>query len=189
MIVRDNETTIRPALASIRPWVDEIVVVDTGSKDRTPEICRQFQARVFEFPWRDDFSAARNASLKHAWGEWLFWMDSDDTISEECGRKLRELAYGSHEAGVVGYVMQVHCPGGGATGELDVTVVDHVKLIQNRPDIYFEGRIHEQLLPSIRRAQGEVAWTDIYVVHSGSDHTPDGWLKKKAGAGSADPAS
>jgi tetratricopeptide (TPR) repeat protein len=181
MIVRDNETTIGPALQSISPWVDEIVVVDTGSKDRTPEICRQHGARLFAFPWCDDFSAARNESLKQARGEWVFWMDSDDTITAECGRKLRELANGTHPEDVLGYVMQVHCPGPSTDdGTPDVTIVDHVKLIRNRPDLRFEGRIHEQMLPAIRRAKGEVTWTDIYVVHSGSDHSPEGTERKLA---------
>jgi tetratricopeptide (TPR) repeat protein len=219
MIVRDNETTIGPCLASIRPWVDEIVVVDTGSTDRTPEICREYGARMFDFAWCDDFSAARNESLKHARGEWIFWMDSDDTIPDECGRKLRALvdslvaeslrdsaaastdlqprpSHGSGRAtppgrrtqlegpkvhstsAFLGYVMQVHCPGPGEEGAHDVTVVDHVKLLRNRPHLRFEGRIHEQLLPAIRRAGSEVAWTDIYVVHSGSDHSPDGFQRK-----------
>jgi hypothetical protein len=91
MIVRDNERTIRAALDSIRPWVGEIIVVDTGSQDRTPEICRELGAKVFHFPWPDSFSGARNESLRHARGQWVFWMDSDDTIPAECGRKLREL--------------------------------------------------------------------------------------------------
>lgn len=174
LIVRDNENTIRPCLETLRPWVDELIVVDTGSKDRTPEIAREYGARLFQFPWIDDFSAARNESVKYARGEWIFWMDSDDTLPIECGRKLKELAYGKHRADVLGYVMQVHCPGPGDTGQHDVTVVDHVKLFRNRPDLRFEGRIHEQILPAIRRAGGEVAFTDVYVVHSGSDHTEKG---------------
>ncbi|REK21699.1 MAG: glycosyltransferase, partial [Planctomycetota bacterium] len=197
LIVRDNEQTIGPCLESIKPWVDEIVVVDTGSEDRTAEICEELGARVFHWAWQDDFAAARNVSIDHARGEWLFWMDSDDTIPAECGRKLRDLATGPHPDHIHGYVVQVHCPGppsGGSglrprepeanlesgdrsrarPGASDVTVVDHVKLFRNRPDLRFEFRIHEQLLPSIRRASGEVAFTDIYVVHSGADHTPAG---------------
>src|SRR5262249_34371929 len=120
-----------------------------------------------------------NESLKHAHGEWRFWMDSDDTITAECGARLRALADGPHAPNVMGYIMQVHCPGPGEDDQLrDVTVVDHVKLIRNRSDLRFEGRIHEQILPAIRRARGEVAWTDIYVVHSGSDHSPAGWERK-----------
>ncbi len=169
LIVRDNARTIRECLESLRPWVDEMVVVDTGSRDQTPDICRELGARVIDWAWRDDFAAARNESLRHARGEWIFWMDSDDTIPPECGERLRRLADGQHQANILGYVMQVHCPG--AAGG-DVTIVDHVKLIRNRPDLRFEFRIHEQVLPSIRRAGGDVADTDIFVVHSGSDHRP-----------------
>lgn len=178
MIVRDNERTIRPCLESIRPYVDEMIVVDTGSTDRTPDVCRELGAQVFHFPWCDDFSAARNDSLAHATGEWLFWMDSDDTISEACGRQLRALANGHHADHILGYVMQVHCPASDAPHEPDVTVVDHIKLFRNRPDLRFEHRIHEQILPAIRRAGGEVEFTEIHVVHSGSDHTPEGRARK-----------
>jgi hypothetical protein len=91
MIVRDNAKTLPACLESTRPWVDEMIVVDTGSVDETPRIVESFGAKLFHFPWCDDFSAARNDSLRHASGDWLFWMDSDDTIPLECGRGLREL--------------------------------------------------------------------------------------------------
>lgn len=178
LIVRDNARTIRACLESIRPWVDEIIVVDTGSKDETAAIARELGARVFHFPWPDSFSLARNESLRYAQGDWIFWMDSDDTIPADCGRRLRELALGEHDPNVLGYVMQVHCPGAEGGGEHDVTVVDHLKLFRNRPDLRFEFRIHEQLIPAIRRAGGEVRRTDIYVVHSGADHTPEGRERK-----------
>src|SRR5581483_9745930 len=100
----------------------------------------------------DDFSAARNESLRHARGRWLFWMDSDDTISPDNGRKLRALARGPAEPSLLGYVAQVHCPGAGDDGALDTTVVDHVKLFRNLPELRFDGRIHEQVLPALRRA-------------------------------------
>ena len=102
-------------------------------------------------------------------------MDSDDTLPRRCGEKLRLLADGDHRPEILGYVMQVHCPGNDPG---DVTVVDHVKLIRNQPDLRFEFRIHEQILPAIRRAGRDVAFTEIYVVHSGSDRTRDGQAKK-----------
>jgi GT2 family glycosyltransferase/tetratricopeptide (TPR) repeat protein/2-polyprenyl-3-methyl-5-hydroxy-6-metoxy-1,4-benzoquinol methylase len=178
MIVRNNEGTIRPCLESIRPWVDEMILVDTGSTDRTPEICRELGAKVFHFPWCDSFSAARNESLRHASGKWQFWMDSDDTIPEACGRGLRELLLRGHPANVMGFVMKVHCPAPGPDGQVETTEVDHVKVFLNRPDLRFEFRIHEQIIPAIRRAGGEVVMTDLYVVHSGADHTPEGRQRK-----------
>jgi len=153
-----------------------MIVVDTGSTDETPDIARRAGASVFTFPWSDDFSAARNESLRRARGRWLFWMDSDDTIDEHNGRRLKELVHRHHPPNRLGFVMQVHCPG---QSPEDCTVVDHVKLIRNLPELKFDGRIHEQVLPAIRALGGEVDWTDIYVVHSGSDQTLAGRARKQ----------
>lgn len=180
LIVRDNAATLPAALASLRPWVDELIVLDTGSVDETPRIAAEHGATVHHAPWPDSFAEARNESFRHARAPWIFWMDSDDTISPECGAKLRALALGPHPDEILGYVMQVHCPGAGPEGAHDVTVVDHIKLVRNRPDLRFEFRIHEQILPSIRRAGGEVAWTDIHVIHSGSDPGPSAQARKRA---------
>ena len=134
MIVRDNEATVEACLDSVRPWVDEMIVVDTGSTDRTSDIVPRFGVRhvresivpvrwpskavdaawtaleghptagtsrtrtclrQYGLPWCDDFSAARNDSLKRARGEWIFWIDFDETIDARNGQKLRELAYGA----------------------------------------------------------------------------------------------
>ncbi|MBL8799298.1 MAG: glycosyltransferase, partial [Planctomycetia bacterium] len=92
MIVRDSARTLGACLQSIRPWVDEMIVVDTGSRDHTPELAARLGARVVHFPWPDSFAIARNESLRHARGRWVFWMDSDDTIDAANGRQLRELS-------------------------------------------------------------------------------------------------
>lgn len=178
MIVRDNVRTIQPCLESIRPWVDEMIIVDTGSKDRTAQIVETFGAQLYHFEWIDDFSAARNESISHANGRWIFWMDSDDTISPECGQKLRHLADASHHDNVMGFVMQVRCPAANSGGIDEFTVVDQVKMFRNREDIRFEGRIHEQVLMPIRLLGGEVEWTDIFVVHSGSEQCRESQQRK-----------
>ena len=98
MIARDSARTLCAALDSIRPWVDEMVVVDTGSVDATPAMAAACGARVAHFAWCDDFAAARNQSLRLATGEWLFWMDSDDTIDAADGQALRALADAAHGA-------------------------------------------------------------------------------------------
>ena len=81
MIVRDEERSLERCLASARPWVDEIVVVDTGSRDRTPEIARRLGARVGSFAWCDDFAAARNAALALAQAPWRLVLDADEWIT------------------------------------------------------------------------------------------------------------
>jgi glycosyltransferase involved in cell wall biosynthesis len=69
--------------------VDEIIIVDTGSTDKTVELAKSRGAKVFHFPWIDDFAAARNEALRHATGDWIFWMDADDRLDEENRDKLR----------------------------------------------------------------------------------------------------
>jgi GT2 family glycosyltransferase/tetratricopeptide (TPR) repeat protein len=180
MIVRDSSRTLRACLESIRPWVDEIIVVDTGSSDNTVEIAGEFGACVRHFSWCDDFAAARNESLKAATGQWLFWMDSDDTIDATNGQKLRNLIQRTHPSSTMGFVLQVHCPALPASGAYATeTVVDHVKVFRNLPAIRFTGRIHEQVLPAIRRLGGNVEWTDIFIAHSGSDITTEGRIRKQ----------
>ena len=89
MIVRNGESSIRQALVSAQPYVDEIVVVDTGSIDDTKQIVIQNGASLLEFPWCDDFSASRNYSLDQATGDWIFWMDADDVLLEAGGLQMR----------------------------------------------------------------------------------------------------
>jgi glycosyltransferase involved in cell wall biosynthesis len=176
MIVKNEERVLGDCLRTARPWFDEMIVVDTGSTDRTIEIAEEYGAKVFHFPWCDDFSAARNVSLEHATGDWVFWMDADDTLLEECGRQLRELARLAEDR-VTGFIAQVHIPA--APGETGFTIVDHVKLFRNRPEHRFIGRIHEQILEPIQKAGGTVERSGVYVVHSGYDHSPEGQVKKR----------
>jgi tetratricopeptide (TPR) repeat protein len=178
LIMRDNERTIGPCLKSIRHRVDEMVCVDTGSKDSTPEIAKRLGARVFHFPWCDSFSAARNESFRHARGDWILVMDSDDTIDEPNGRKIRELILRQSDPSFMGYTVKVHCPSMGENGELEVTVVDQVHLVRNLPELRWDRRIHEQIIPAIRRAGGEVGFTDLFIVHSGSDRSSEGQQRK-----------
>ncbi len=77
--------------SSVAGLFDEIVVVDTGSQDRTRETAREFGARVFDFVWVDDFAAARNAALVRATGDYAFWLDADDVVDPPEREKLREL--------------------------------------------------------------------------------------------------
>jgi glycosyltransferase involved in cell wall biosynthesis len=176
MIVKNEERVLGDCLTSIKPWVDEIIVVDTGSTDRTVAIAEESGARVFHFPWTDSFSEARNESLRHATGEWILWMDADDTIFPESGAKLRDAAMLASEK-VAGLIMQVRIPA--AAGEYGETVVDHVKLFRNGIGLQFEGRIHEQILEPIYRAGGEIQRTDLFVVHSGYDYSPEGQKAKR----------
>jgi tetratricopeptide (TPR) repeat protein/GT2 family glycosyltransferase len=177
MITRNNERTIAAAVESIKPFVGEVIVADTGSTDRTVEICLAQGCRVYQFKWCDDFSAARNESLKYARGRWIIWIDSDDVIDPENGRGLVQLLMGVTDPRMMGFTMKVRCPAADE-GDVNFTVVDHLKVFRNRPDLRFEGRIHEQAIESINRLNGNIAFTPLFVVHAGADHTPEGRRRK-----------
>ena len=80
MIVKNEEAVLARCLDSVKEVVDEIVIVDTGSTDKTKEIAAQYTGLVYDFAWDDDFSAARNASFSRATKDFILWLDADDVL-------------------------------------------------------------------------------------------------------------
>lgn len=139
LIVRDEERHLPSCLASLRGRVDEIVIVDTGSVDRSREIAREFGARVVDRAWTDDFAAARNASVDASRGEWILYIDADETVvAFDRGEVERELANPRRAAYTV-----LFRPSAGYT-----RYREH-RLFRNRPDLRFAGLIHESLIPAL----------------------------------------
>ena len=91
MIVKNEEDVLERCLKSAAELVDEIIIVDTGSTDRTKEIAARFTGKIFDFPWRDDFAAARNESFSHASMDYCMWLDADDVLLEEDQRAFSAL--------------------------------------------------------------------------------------------------
>jgi len=166
MIVRDEEKNLPSCLGSVRGLFDEIVVVDTGSTDRTKEIALEFGANVFDFVWVDNFAAARNEALARATGDYAFWLDADDVIDPGQRDKLRAILGGLSGEDEAAYVVRCACdPSPDGTG--GETVVDHIRLFPLRDDVRWTYRVHEQILPALRRAKIPVRWTDLIVRHTG----------------------
>jgi tetratricopeptide (TPR) repeat protein len=167
MIVRDEEKNLSHCLESVRGVFDEIVVLDTGSKDRTVEIARSFGARVFDFVWVDDFAAARNAALARATGDYAFWLDADDLIEPPERTKLEALLGQLGRGGETpAFVVRCSCDAG-PNGEGGETVVDHIRLFPVIEGVRWTYRVHEQILPALKRAGLPLQWTDITVRHTG----------------------
>lgn len=163
MIVKDEERYLPDCLASVRPFVDEIIIVDTGSTDRTVEMAKAAGAHVFHEEWRNDFAAARNTSLGYATGEWIVVLDADERLPADSGRRMRRLI---GAADVVAYLVKLQCPtlGGSAVGTIPMKWPP--RLFRNRVEARYEGIVHECLLPSLR-GKGRIVYSEVTLDHLG----------------------
>lgn len=164
MIVKDEEELLPHCLASVQGAVDEIIVVDTGSSDRSAEIAQQYGAVVVRFEWCEDFAAARNAGLERASGDWILFLDADEALDRAAREQIRSWTTVS---GCDGLFLNIHNYTG--TGQQGVTVNPVLRLFRNAPEHRFEGRIHEQIAAAICRRNPEAAFhvTDMVIHHYG----------------------
>jgi len=164
MIVRNEERNLSDCLQPVASLFDEIIIVDTGSQDGTRQIAARFTDCIFDFPWCDDFSAARNESLKQARGQWIFWLDADDRIRPEHAERLRDL-FGRLSDQPQTYFMDtvLHGPYESEGPRL----LSHPRLIHRHPSLHWRGRVHEQLQPDLTQLGYEVAWSDVRIDHLG----------------------
>lgn len=163
MIVKNEERYLPDCLASARPFVDEIIIVDTGSTDRTVETAETAGARVFREEWQDDFAAARNRALRYASGDWILVLDADERLAGNSGQVMRDLIKTSN---VVAYLVKLECPtdGGSALGTIPLRWLP--RLFRNGVGARYEGVIHECLLPSVR-SKGRIVHSAITLEHLG----------------------
>lgn len=174
LIVKDEERNLRRCLGSLDGKVDQLIVLDTGSTDRTVEIAREHGADVFHFPWRDDFSAARNESLSHATGDYVIWIDADDELIEQTPGALRRLC--SDDTAAWGYFVDVECPSEDPTRVPGI--VRQWRLFPAKLGIRFEGRIHEHpVAPSIIRPEDLQLQDEVRIVHWG--YTEGGEVQRR----------
>jgi glycosyltransferase involved in cell wall biosynthesis len=163
MIVKNEAKNLPRCLESVRSVVDEIVIVDTGSTDDTVAVAEKYGARILHFAWCDDFAAARNEAVEHARGSWILALDADETLAREARRKLRNLlADGRYQA----YLLNIRSPLKGTRSQAAV-INAWPRVFRNRPEIRYEGRVHEQISPSIARIGGTIAATDLLIDHLG----------------------
>jgi tetratricopeptide (TPR) repeat protein len=163
LIARNEAKHLAHCFESVRGVADEIVLVDTGSTDDTVAVAARYGARIFHFPWVDDFSAARNAAIAQARGEWILALDADEALSPDAQRRLRGLLADTRH---MAFLLNIRSPLKDARGQSAV-VNAWPRLFRNRPELRYEGRVHEQLSPSIARLGGMVARTDLVIEHRG----------------------
>lgn len=166
IIAKNEAHRIERLLASLLPYNFEIVIVDTGSTDRTKEIAGKYTDRIYDFTWTDDFSAARNYSLQMASNDWIFMMDCDEWIKS---LDLEELNYfRKHLSAAVGSVTRENLTG---SPDHPSITCDQTERFFNRKRYHYTGRIHEQLTPKFDKS------FETYLLNTFIGH--DGYLMTK----------
>jgi tetratricopeptide (TPR) repeat protein len=164
MIVRNEEHQLSDCLRPVAALFDEIVIVDTGSQDATREVAARFTPHVFDFPWSDHFSAARNESLRRSHSDWIFWLDADDRISAEDARLLQRLFQDLGDEPRA-YLMNTVCSSQYACE--GVNLITHPRLFRRHPEMCWHGRVHEQLRPGPGELGYEQVFCDVQIRHAG----------------------
>lgn len=157
MIVKNEEAVLERILKSMSAAADQIVIMDTGSSDRTKEIARKYTDDVFDFPWKDDFAAARNAACEHASMDYWMWLDADDVIDPQNIDKLKKLKETLDPSTDV--VMMKYLTGFDMDGKCTFSYYRE-RLMRNNKSFSWQGRVHEAITPS-----GVILYSDIEVRH------------------------
>lgn len=175
MIVKNEEKMLRGCLDSVHKLVDEIVIVDTGSTDKTIEIAKEFGAKVYNFNWIDDFAAARNESLRHSNGKWILYLDADERISQMEINKFRD-SLSKLDENTGGLICTIESPHANLTGGTsDVHRGSYPRIFRNLgiEKVKFQGRVHEQISPSLKENNLVLLQSDIIIYHLGYDQSRD----------------
>jgi len=179
MITRDEECFLAQCLNSVNPLVDEIIVVDTGSTDRTVDIAGSYGAKIYHHAWEGDFSKHRNQSISYATGEWILIMDADEVIASRDIGRVRAILNSVNAEGFLFTLrnyenkldlanLQIN-PNDYEEGEEYPGFIsqDLVRLFKNDPDIYFTGKVHETVTKSFHESGKLVYNTGIPIHHYG----------------------
>jgi len=165
MIVKNEESNLETCLKNVQPFVDQIVVVDTGSSDQTKEIAYQFTNDVYDFVWCDDFSKARNFSLDQATNDWVLILDADEVVVDfdknACVKSINE------HPNQVGRIKRINPF---ESNGMIQKYIERVNRVFNKNFYQYEGKIHEQI---VRKDQKPY---DTFLIDLSANHI--GYMKE-----------
>ena len=167
IIVKNAESSILRALDSLSGLVQQIVVVDTGSTDQTPQICSRFGTELHFRTWTDNFSEARNYALERMRTDWIIQLDADEKLDTDSLTNINSLLDNSKVGGL--HIKILNVLDGGIESEHTYT-----RIFRRHSSIRYEGAIHEQIADSIRQAGFEIIDSSVVIQHFGyADHSPE----------------
>lgn len=162
MIVKNEEAHIGRCLESVKGYVDEIVVVDTGSTDKTMDICREYGAQVFEHPWEGSFSTARNQAMRHVNTEWILQLDADEIMDAESAPKIRDVIRSAHKSTANLLYLTLFNRDIDDAKAKDLTSINTGKIIRMGIGAHYVNRIHNKLV-----CDGDIRITGLKIYHYG----------------------
>ncbi|MFZ5942998.1 MAG: glycosyltransferase [Bacillota bacterium] len=162
IIAKNESSFIGNCIKSAVGFVNQVVVIDTGSADNTKQIAEELGAQVWDFEWNNDFSAARNFSLEKAWGDWILVMDCDEEIAPDTGNALIEAIASTNFDAYHVVIKNMIAQGNDMT-------FNGIRLFRNLPHFRYTGEIHEQIANSIINYCGRerIGTTNLTILHHG----------------------
>lgn len=157
MIVKNEEDVIGRCLGSVADLVDEIIVVDTGSTDRTKNIVAEYTDKIYDFEWIDDFAAARNYAFSLATGTYCMWLDADDVMLEADRKAFAQMKKAL--APPVNVVMMKYNTGFDETGNVTFAYYRE-RVIKNHAGMHWVGAVHEVI-----STLGDIQYNECAVTH------------------------
>ncbi|MGA2035367.1 MAG: glycosyltransferase [Thermoguttaceae bacterium] len=167
MIVANEQDVLAESVDSVRPIADEVVILDTGSTDETPQLAQRLGARVQQMPWANDFAAARNRCLEAASGDFVLWLDAGERVAAESAGGLREFIDQKPDPRTV-YSLWVEVPPADSGGSAEQ--IAQPRLIPRAAGLRFQGRVRETLWPAIRAAGLETAIAATRIIRHPRQH-------------------
>lgn len=170
MVVRDAADVLGETLDCVRPIADEIVVADTGSSDGSIEIARQGADIACEIEWQASGAAHRNECLRRVSGDWVLWLDAGETLDDTAAQQLRNFLDDAADPNKA-YLLYIQRTAANATicGEQ----IGQLRLVPNRPGLQFSGRVREEILTSVMKAEMGVDALDCTIRRMEATRDPE----------------
>lgn len=155
MIVKNEEPVLARCLACMKDIADEIIIVDTGSEDHTKQIAAQYTDQIYDYPWQDDFAAARNFSFSKAVMDYQMWLDADDVIAPESQKELLKL-----KQNLTADVVMLPYHTAFDTEEKPIFTYYRERILKRSRNFFWSGAVHEAITPS-----GEIIYAEPAILH------------------------
>ncbi len=176
VIAKNEEKTLPRCLSSVKEFIDEIVLVDTGSQDQTVQIAENLGAKVFHLEWMGDFSFAKNHAIDQAQGDWILFLDADEELARSDAKKLKDLVRQSNAFGF-SLIQRTYLRDGNSVQSIpnpleydigreysDCIEIPVIRLFKNDVRIRYQGKVHEVVERAFEN-HGLLAFPTRIVIH------------------------